>query len=233
MKKKDVANIIKDSLGIEHQKGDETIAESLVAQPKQFRLPTEELSKKNKRNHVDLYDGYIKSFNKVSAELDGASPEASNSNHSNFRSLKIDEVYNLNAVYLHELYFANISDLNSEITMDSLSFMRLERDFGSFDEWQMDFLGCAQASRCGWVVTGYNVFTQSYMNYVIDLHSLNVPIGVFPVIVMDVWQHAYYADYLRDVKAYTINMMRQLNWSVIERRFEKAEKIASALRENQ
>ena len=68
----------------------------------------------------------------------------------------------------------------------------MQISFGSFDEWQMDFLGCAQASRCGWVVTGFNVFTHTYMNYVIDLHSLNVPIGVIPVIVMDVWQHAYY-----------------------------------------
>tara|TARA_Y100000592_G_C5468483_1_gene318036 strand:+ start:1269 stop:1952 length:684 start_codon:yes stop_codon:yes gene_type:complete len=227
MKNKDVAKIISNSLGEEKKE----LNESLVAQDKQFSLPTEELSKRTKNNHLELYKGYIDAFNKISAELDGANTSDSNSNHSQFRSLKIDEVYNLNAIYLHELYFANISDLNSEITMDSLSFMKLERDFGTFDEWQRNFIACSQASRCGWVVTGYNMFTRTYMNYVIDLHSLNVPIGVYPVIVMDVWQHSYYPDYLKDVKGYTINMMKQLNWDVIEKRFEKAEDMARILGE--
>jgi Fe-Mn family superoxide dismutase len=228
MKNKDVVKVIADSLGTNN----ESINESLVAQEKQFSLPTEELSKRTKRNHIDLYKDYIDAFNRVSAELDSVNTEAANSNDSRFRSLKIDETYNLNSVYLHELYFANISDLNSEITMDSLSFMKLERDFGTFDAWQRDFLACAQSSRCGWVVTGYNMFTRTFMNYVIDLHSINVPIGVYPVIVMDVWQHAYYPDYLRDVKGYTINMMKQLNWDIIEKRFERAQEISSVLGEH-
>ena len=204
--------------------------ESLVIQAKPFSVPTESLSGENIKNHYALYEQYVTDFNSISAQLDTVDRQDASSNHSNFRSLKIDEVYNLNAAYLHELYFANIGDLQSEITMDSLSFMRLERDFGSFDAWQMDFLACAQAARCGWVVTGYNVYTQTYMNYVIDLHSIQVPIGVIPVIVMDVWQHAYYKDYLKDVKAYTVNMMRELNWNVIEGRFDRTEKAAQALR---
>ena len=227
MKKKDVAKNIRETLGITSE---EVIEEALVIQPKPFSIPTEALSGENIRNHYSLYEQYAKDFNQISAELDAADPANASSNHSNFRSLKIDEVYNLNAAYLHELYFANIGDLQSEITMDTLAFMKLERDFGSFDQWQMDFLGCATASRCGWVVTGFNVYTHTYMNYAIDLHSLNVPIGVVPVIVMDVWQHAYYSDYLKDVKAYTVNMMKELNWNVIEQRFERTEKIAQVMR---
>ena len=79
-------------------------------------------------------------------------------------------------------------------------------------------------------MTGYNVYTQTYMNYVIDLHSLQVPVGVIPVIVMDVWQHAYYKDYLKNVSEYTQNMMRELNWNVIESRFKRTEKVAQALK---
>ena len=228
MKKKDVAKNIRESLGIESA---EAIQESLVAHPKPFSVPTESLSGENIRNHYSLYEQYIKDFNAISAKLDTADRNNASSNHSAFRSLKIDEVYNLNAAYLHELWFANIGDLQSEITMDALAFMRLERDFGSFDAWQMDFLACATASRCGWVVTGFNVYTQTYMNYVIDLHSVNVPIGVIPVVVMDVWQHAYYKDYLKDVKDYTINMMRELNWNVIEERFKRTDKIAQVVRD--
>jgi len=227
MKKKDVEKNIRESLGISDT---HVLDESLVVQAKPFSIPTEALSGENIRNHYSLYEQYGKDFNKVSALLDTADRNDASSNYSKFRCLKVDETYNLNATYLHELYFANIGDLQSEITMDTLSFMRLERDFGSFDEWQRDFIACAQASRCGWVVTGFNVFTHTYMNYVIDLNTINVPMGVVPVIALDVWQHAYYSDYLKDVAAYTINMMRELNWNVIEQRFKRTDKIAQVMR---
>ncbi len=224
---KDMKSIIRNSLGLDNKP---RLDESLVAQPKTYDLKTEFLSGKNKKSHEELYLGYVENFNKISAKLDTADREGSNSNNSEFRSLKIDETYNMNALYLHELYFANISDLQSNISMDSLPYMRLSRDFGDFDKWQTDFMACCSASRCGWAVTYYNLFTQTYMNAVIDLHSIEVPIGCFPIIVMDVWQHAYYKDYLRDVKTYTTAMMKELNWGVIEDRVKKAEKIAQVLR---
>jgi Fe-Mn family superoxide dismutase len=68
------------------------------------------------------------------------------------------------------------------------------------------------------------------MNCVIDLHAQNVPVGMYPVIVMDLWQHAYYRDYLKDANSYMNAMMKQLRWPVIEARFEKADRILSVLR---
>ena len=224
--KKKIIKSIRSDLGLENSK----VNESIVAQPKTFRLQTELLSKANKANHVELYDQYIKDFNRISAELDSTDKENVSSNGSMYRNLKIDETYNLNAAYLHELYFNNISDLGSQIPMDSLAYMRLARDFGTFDAWQTDFIACCLASRCGWAVTYYNVYTKKLMNCSIDLHSQNVPFGAYPVIVMDVWQHAYYRDYLKDVRTYVFGMMKQLNWKVIEKRVEKADKIALALR---
>jgi Fe-Mn family superoxide dismutase len=226
IKNGEIRQILKSSMGLDK----EDLNESLVAQPKNYQNSTEFLSNSTKRAHKELYEGYVENFNKISAKLDTVDRDKSNSNNSEFRSLKIDETYNMNALYLHELYFANISDLQSDIKMDSLSYMRLSRDFGDFDKWQMDFLACCQASRCGWAVTYYNLFTQTYMNVVIDLHSIEVPIGFFPIIVMDVWQHAYYRDYLRDVKTYSMAMMKELNWTVIEDRVKKAEKIAQVLK---
>lgn len=225
---KDLKENIKNSLGISKGKN-KILEESYVAQPKQFNLPTELLSNANKKNHIELYDQYIKDFNKISAELDTADRDSVNSNDSKYRSLKIDETYNLNAIYLHELYFANISDLHSSISMDSLAYMRLSRDFGSFDAWQKDFIACCLSNRCGWAMTYYNTYLKSYVNCFIDLHSQNVPVGSYPIIVMDTWQHAYYRDYLRDVKTYTYGMMKQLNWNIIEKRFEKAENISKGL----
>ncbi len=224
----DIKRIIKES--IEPKSDKQSLEEAYVATEKPFDLKTEFLSAANKKNHIELYEGYIKEFNEISSKLDTVDRMASNSNHSAYRCLKVDETYNMNAVYLHELYFANVNDLNSKITMDSLSYMRLARDFGSFDDWQKDFIACCKASRCGWAMTYYNFYTKSFMNTCIDLHSENVPAFGYPVIVMDVWQHAYYKDYLKDVKTYVVAMMKQFNWNVIEKRFEKVDRITKALR---
>lgn len=218
--------VIKDTLDV----GKKPLSESFMAQPKQFTVKTDFLSPGNVQNHIDLYEGYVENFNKTSIQLDSADRSNVNSNNSPYRAYKIDETFNMNGAYLHELYFANIGDSQSRITMDSLSYMRLNRDFGSFDDWQRDFIACGMASRCGWVVTYLNMFTQSYMNCAIDLHSENVPVGMYPVVVMDVWQHAYYRDYLKDVNSYMSAMMKQLRWPVIEKRFEKADKIINIVR---
>ena len=224
---KAVKEIVRNSLRLDTNQG---LNEALVAQPKSFKENTEFLSTKTKTAHKELYEGYIENFNKVSAKLDAVDRSDVNSNSSDFRSLKIDETYNMNAVYLHELYFANISDLTSQITMDSLAYMRLARDFGDFDKWQNDFIACCLSSRCGWAITYYNIFTQTYMNTFVDLHSLQVPVGCIPVLVMDVWQHAYYRDYLSDVKTFTYAMMKEINWGVVEDRVKKAEKIGMLLK---
>lgn len=213
--------IIKDSLNL---------SEAYSAQQKQFDLKTDFMSESNVDNHIELYKGYLDNFNKISAKLDSVDKSDINSNHDNYRNLKLDETYNMNGVYLHELYFANIADNNSQIGMDTLSYMRLNRDFGTFDDWQKDFMACSLSSRCGWSITYLNFYTQSYMNCFIDLHTKDVPTGMYPVIVMDMWQHAYYKDYLKDAKTYLIAMMKQLNWSVIEERFKKADKILKVLR---
>ena len=145
MKKNEVAELIKNTLNVKSEKPEtEELNEALVAQTKTYSLPTEALSQANKKNHYELYEQYIKDFNRISAELDAVSRSDASSNHSLFRSLKIDETFNLNAIYLHELYFANIGDLQSEITMDTLSFMRLERDFGSLTSGKWIFLPVPQ-----------------------------------------------------------------------------------------
>lgn len=220
-----IKNIIKKELY-----KNEDLNESFASQQKQFNINTDFLSEKNIENHKDLYKKYIEDFNEISAKLDSVDRSSINSNHDQYRHLKIDETYNMNAIYLHELFFANIGDNNSQVNMDTLSYMRLNRDFGSFDDWQKDFMACALSSRCGWAITYLNTYTQSYMNCFVDLHSKDVPAGMYPIIVMDMWQHSYYKDYLKDSKTYLIAMMKQLNWNVIEDRIKKADKIINVLR---
>lgn len=204
--------------------------ESYVALPKQFDLSTELLSPNTKKAHNDYYQECIKIFNEDSAHLDTADRKGANYDHSSYRSMKGDEIRILNSIYLHELYFANVSDVHSQIDMDTLAFMRLERDFGTFDDWQFDFIACAMSSRNGWAVCAFSTFLQRYVNFFIDDHDQGIPVGCYPVIVIDCHEHAYYRDYLLDRKSYVYAMMKELRWDVIEERFKRADKIAEALR---
>ena len=95
---KDVKSIIRNSLGLEQKS---RVDEALVAQTKTYDLKTEFLSGKNKQAHKELYESYVENFNKISAELDTADRDNASANHSQFRSLKIDETYNMNALYQH------------------------------------------------------------------------------------------------------------------------------------
>lgn len=206
------------------------LEEAFHHEAKPFKQVTEFVSQKTKTSHTELYKGYVEAFNKTSKELDTVNKNDVNPRHSQFRSLKIDEVFNLNALWLHELYFTNCFDPHSEIAMDSMSFLRIERDFGSFEDWQRDFMACALASQNGWAVMGYHMFLKKYVNMMVDGHSGNIPVGFYPVLVVDMWEHAYYRDYLNDKKSYLISQMREINWNVVEERLEKAESMGQVLK---
>ena len=223
----EIIDTIRESLNLsDRSKPGDELQEAYVTQAKNFTLTTEFLSEKNKAAHQELFEGYVETLNRVSAELDTADREDANSNDSSYRSLKIDEIYNLNAAFLHGLFFDNVSDPQSKITMDSIAYMRLERDFGTFDEWQKDFIACAMSSRNGWAVTVYNKFLNRYMNVCVDLHNINVPFASYPIVVLDMWEHSYYRDYLNDKKTYVFAMMKELDWDKIEERVKNAEKIS-------
>ena len=205
------------------------ISEAYVTEPKKFDLRTDLLSDPAKKAMTQEFESYVTALNNISAALDGADREDANNRSSDLRSLKLDEVHNMNAAFLRALFFENISDLDSRITMDTLAFMRLERDFGTFDEWQRDFIACCMASRDGYAITGYSTFLKRYMNFVIDNEAKNVPIGVLPIIVMDVNAGAYYRDYLDNRRAYVMGMMKEFDWSKIETRVKRAEKVAKIM----
>ena len=214
--KKDLKKVIKESL-------EGVLEEAYVTEPKKFDLKTESLSEKVKIARQKEFEGFVEALNEISAQLDTADRDAANDKKSKFRGLKVDEAHCMNAAFLRALHLENISDLRSEITMDMISFLRLERDFGGFDAWQRDFIACGMSSRDGYAITGYSTFLKRYMNIPIDTESLNVPIGFLPVISLDVAEGAYYRDYLSDRKSYIVRMMKELNWETIEKRFKRIE----------
>lgn len=198
----------------------EIIKEAFVAIPKSFILKTEALSPRTKETHESLYKQEVDEFNKLSAKVTTL-PKNGN---TEYRAAKVNETFFLNGVKLHELYFANISDINSEIHTDSLPYMRLTRDWGSFDNWQYDFRSTCLAANEGWGILYYEPYRNRYYHCVVDSHNIGLPVSGIPIIVIDMWSHSYYKDYLNDKKAYVNAMMRELNWNVIEARMIIAER---------
>ena len=220
MNEQQLKDLIKKDLGLKN------IKESYVTKAQKYDINTDLLSAKSIEAHQQILQQHVEDLNTISAKLDAASRDDTSLNNSDFRSLKIDEVYNLNSAYLHAMFFENIGDPKSVVTMDSMAFMRIERDFGSFDDWQKDFIACAMASRDGWAVLVYNNYLGRYMNVVIDSHNNNIPLGSSIVLVLDCQEHAYSRDYLADRKTYIYAMMKELDWNLVEERIKKCEKVA-------
>ena len=221
-------NIEKLKEQIRKDLGLESVQESYVTEPKVFDLSTELLTAKQKDAHAEIYQDFSEKLNTISAELDVADKDGANPNYCGFRCLKIDEVRNLNASYLHAYHFGNISDVKSVVTMDSMAFLRLERDFGGFDDWQKDFIACALSSRGGYAVTVFSIPLRRYLNVIVDESNIGIPMGAVPIICLCVQPEAYFRDYLNDRKSYVYAMMKEIKWDVIEERIKKAEKVAKA-----
>lgn len=206
------------------------IEESYVAETKPFKQVSELVSQRTKDAHGALYRECVEALNRVSSELDTADRAEANSKHSEYRTLKHDEVKNLNSVWLHELYFSNCFDPNSEIFMDSKAYMKLQEGWATFDDWQKDMMSCAMACGDGWAVCGYSMFLKKIVNTVIEGNDKHVMAGLYPLVVIDLHEHSYFRDYLNDKKSYVVAMMRELDWNVIEERFLKAEALHKVLK---
>lgn len=203
--------------------------EAYVAQNKSYSMTTGYLSEPAKKNHEQIYKNYTEILTRVSVEVDSVDKENISSAHSQYRSVKKDEIYNLNAVYLHELFFANCFDPNSELFQDSNVFMYVSRDWGTFDMWMKDFMAAALASRSGWVICGYSLFLKRFINVSVDSHDQGMPAGIIPILVIDMWEHAYVRDYGSDKKAYLTAMMREISWDVVEDRVNRVTSVKEVM----
>ena len=203
-----------------------TINEAYVVQSPQNRIETEALSEKSKKILQSKLDLYASELNHVSAQLDSATRDVGMPDASSYSALKAQEGRLLQLSFFLGLHSTNIGDPQSSLAMDTLTYMRLERDWGTFDSWQKDFIACAMTA-CNFVVTAYNYDLKRYMNLIVDsMHAL--PPNVTPVISLAVMPDLYVRDYLDDRKAYVFAMIKELNWDKIDARFKRAERAAAA-----
>ncbi len=164
--------------------------------------------------HMRLYDGYVTNINKIDEILmhGDAQRDQSNTTFSWYRELKRGETYALDGVILHELYFENIGGNTpspDEITEDMLA-----QDFGSFGAWQEDFIATAKASR-GWAVLCFDQRSMRLRDISLDAHDLGNIAYSAPILVLDMYEHAYFLQYADNKDAYINAFMNNINWPVV------------------
>ncbi|HHU73454.1 MAG TPA: superoxide dismutase [Clostridiales bacterium] len=168
--------------------------------------------------HMRLYEGYVRSINKVDEALNNHPDRAeANTTFSYYRECKRGETYALNGVILHELYFQNIGGRNNE--PDSNSLRKLERDFGSFQNWKEDFMATAKASR-GWAVLAFDQRSNRLRNISLDLHDLGNIAYSAPMLVLDMYEHAYFLQYADNKGEYIDRFMENIDWDVVNGRMD-------------
>ncbi|PXV95787.1 Fe-Mn family superoxide dismutase [Lachnotalea glycerini] len=164
--------------------------------------------------HMKLYQGYINKINEIDQLLQqGSDYEQANATYSKYRGIKRGETFALDGVILHELYFQNIGNaLPNETTMKYLM-----KDFGSFQDWEKHFKATAKASR-GWAVLVFDWRSYRFRNISLDAHDVgNISLST-PILVLDVYEHAYFMQYENNKDEYINNFMKNINWNIVSKR---------------
>lgn len=165
--------------------------------------------------HIRLYEGYVNIINEIDAILQNdPGREDANATFSFFRECKRGETYALDGVILHELYFENMGGGGSMNVPNPSITQRLTMDFGSFENWEEDFVATAKASR-GWAVLCYDQRSSRLRNISLDAHDLGNIAYSAPILVLDVYEHAYFLQYADNKSEYINRFMEDVNWEVI------------------
>jgi Fe-Mn family superoxide dismutase len=166
------------------------------------------------QEHYKLYLGYINKTNEIRAKLTSMVQAEANSIYSDYRSLKLSESFAVGGYKLHELYFEN---LGGQSAASGVILEAIVRDFGSYEFWEKDFRATALASR-GWVILGYDYDDCHLHNYGQDLYDVGPVVRFEPLLVMDVYEHAYFLDYGTNRSSYIDAFMRNIDWLVVNSR---------------
>jgi len=174
------------------------------------------VNQKQYEEHLKLYEGYVNKINEIDTELmKNPEYEKANPTYSHFRGLKRGETFAMDGVILHELYFENLGGREQE--PEAMTVQTIAEYFQGVDQWQQDFIATGKASR-GWAVLIWDQRSQSLRNISLDIHDEgNIVLG-FPLLVMDVYEHAYWGQYGSDKAAYITQFMKNVNWQVVNRR---------------
>jgi Fe-Mn family superoxide dismutase len=177
----------------------------MAIQAGNFPYATTVVSKAQYDAHMKLYNNYVVTLN----ASDQATPPA------DYRGWKKAQIYALDGVILHELYFQNMGAGGQSAGRAFTALVT--QAFGSFDAWRKDFVSCANAAR-GWCMTVYDQRTRMVRNALLDTHDEGNITAACPILVLDMYEHAYFLDYTTDKGAYIAKFLDEVNWLAVEER---------------
>ena len=194
--------------------------------PKQFDLSgLEGISDKTLEMHFKLYEGYVKETNKLTEKIsdflkDGKVDQEEMPAYSELtRRLGFE----YNGMVLHEYYFGNMKRQGSGDPGQGSDFRKAaEGSFGSYEVWKTDFMSVGKMRGVGWAVCYQNPANGALSNHWITLHETGNVSGFAPVLVMDVWEHAFIRDYApADRPKYIEAFFSNIDWAACEQRLRK------------
>ena len=189
------------------------------------------ISDKQVEEHLALYAGYVKQVNTLNEELATLRGEGKASGkNAEFAELTRRLGFEYGGMVLHEYYFSNLRSAADPQPKSGSGFAAaLSESFGSVEDWKTDFQAIGEMRGVGWVVLFEDPVTDRLSNHWITLHQEGIPAGFKPLLVMDVWEHAFMRDYKATEKAkYVAAFFRNIDWATVERRLQEAPAIRPA-----
>jgi Fe-Mn family superoxide dismutase len=175
------------------------------------------ISKEQLKQHHDvLYAGYVKKLSEIEDKLPKADLAGANGTYSELGELMRQQAFATNGVTLHEWYFENLVKGGAEPTADLKK--AVEEAWGSWDGFVATFKAAGLAAR-GWVVLAYSAYDGMLHLYSQDAHDKGAIWAAMPLLIMDVYEHAYMIDYGVKRKDYIEAFFKNVDWSVVGKRY--------------
>jgi Fe-Mn family superoxide dismutase len=161
------------------------------------------------------YGGALKRFATIEQQLDGVYQGKEQLSSDALTFIHKDKVNRMNSVLLHELYFEGLSAKPADLDADLRTL--LANRFGSVDRWMEDFRACCMAAN-GWGVLVRDMINGRLYNVASDLHEIGVVWLGQPLVVCDVYEHAFYVDYTNRKQEYVNKFVQFIDWNETYRR---------------
>lgn len=170
------------------------------------------------KNHFTLYQGYAANTNKLSDMLK-AKCEAGEMATPEYAELKRRFGWEFNGMRLHEYYFGNMSKAAAALDEDSELAKKISEEFGSLEKWEQDFRATGALRGIGWVILAYDKIGKRLFNVWINEHDVGHLAGAEPILVMDVFEHAFMLDYGLKRADYIEAFWKAIDWQEVDKRF--------------
>lgn len=166
------------------------------------------------KNHFTLYTGYVSNTNKIFELLQG---KAKNGTDPEYAELKRRLGFEFNGMRLHEYYFEN---LGGKAPLDKAGNLakKLADTWGSYDAWEQDFRATGAMRGIGWAILYQDKVAGVLFNQWINEHEVGHPAGCNPLLIMDVFEHAFMIDYGLKRADYIGSFFQNINWVVVASR---------------